>query len=85
MQFDVPGWLASVMGWSRDELVFDGEHEQEGALTVTYSRAGKPAATVNLVALPLPGANSASWQLAAQLNGHREKVQVPAKTRFVWR
>ena len=85
MQFDVPGWLSSVMGWERDALIFESEREEDDYLIVTYSRGGNPAATVNLVALPLVGARGGTWQLSAQIGDRLEQVQVPAKTRFVWR
>lgn len=85
MQFDVPGWLASVVGCSREELAFDHEREIEGVLTVTYTRAGKAVATVNVAALPLSDARRASWQLTAQIGDRLEQVQVPGNTRFLWR
>ena len=85
MQFDVPGWLASVVGCQRDDLVFHSEREVDGSLVVTYSRGGEPFATVSLAAMPLSDARRASWQVAARIGERLEQVQVPAKTRFVWR
>jgi hypothetical protein len=85
MQFDVPGWLASVVGCAREEIVFDKEHEAAGVMTIYYARAGKPLATVDLAAVPMHDARRGSWQLFAQLGERVERVQVPAQTRFVWR
>jgi hypothetical protein len=85
VHFDVPGWLASVVGCTREELEFDREREVQDFLVVTYTRAGKPLATVNVTAVPLSGARRASWQLAAEIGDRLEQVQLPSNTRFVWR
>jgi hypothetical protein len=85
MQFDVPGWLASVVGCAREEIAFDSEREVGGVLTLHYTRDGQPLATVDLAALPLSDARRGAWQLFAQLGERVERVQVPAKTRFIWR
>ncbi len=85
MHFDVPGWLASVVGCAREELVFDSESEIEGQLTVAYLRGGRPLATVNVIALPLSDPRRASWRLAARIGDRTEQVQVPSNTRFAWR
>lgn len=85
MRFDVPGWLASVVGCAREELTFETEHEVEGVLTVNYSRRGTHMASVDVAAVPMSDARRGSWQLLAQLGDRIERVQVPANTRFAWR
>lgn len=85
MHFDVPGWLASVVGCARDELTFEAEQEVEGVLTVKYSRGGTHLASVDVAALPMNDARRGSWQLLAKLGDRIERVQLPANTRFAWR
>lgn len=85
MQFDVPGWLASVLGCAREELTFESEREVDGVLTVTYSREGSTLASVDLAAMPMGEARKGAWQLLAQVGDRIERVQVPARTRFAWR
>lgn len=85
MEFDVPGWIASVVGCAREELTFESEQETGGVLTINYTRAGTPLATVDLAAMPMSDARRGSWQLFAQVGDRVERVQVPATTRFVWR
>lgn len=85
MHFDVQGWLASVVGCTRDELMFEAEHEVDGVLTVDYARDGRHLASVNVAALPMSDPRRGSWQLLAQLGDRIERVQVPANTRFAWR
>jgi hypothetical protein len=85
MNFDVPGWIATIAGCDRAELTYVGETERAGYLSVTYARGKKPVATVDLVAAPLGDTGRATWQLLAQIDNRIERVQVPAKTRFLWR
>lgn len=86
MQFDVPGWLASVVGCAREELTYESEHKEEGVLSINYSRGGMRLATVDVEAIPMSGSRrAAAWQLLAQFRDRVERVQVPAMTRFVWR
>jgi hypothetical protein len=85
VEFDVPGWVATVLGADRDELAFESEQEVDGYMHITYTREGSPVATVTVIAMPMADARRASWQLAAQIGDRLEQVQVPARTRFVWR
>jgi hypothetical protein len=87
MNFDVPGWIATIAGWDRAELTYLSETERSGYLSVTYGRRGarRAVATVDLMAAPLGDTGRATWQLLAQIENRIERVQVPAKTRFVWR
>lgn len=85
MQFDVPGWLATLVGCARDEVVFVKEADKGAYLTVTYARSGSELGTVELVARPLGDPRRATWHLLAQIGERVETVQVPAQTRFVWR
>lgn len=85
MQFDVPGWLASVAGCAREELTVEAEHEVDGVLTIDYARKGIHLASVDVAAMPMSDPRRGSWQLLAQLGDRIEQVQVPANTRFAWR
>jgi len=85
MQFDIPGWLANVIGCAREELTYESEREVGGVLTISYSRGGMRLATVDLAALPLNDSQRAAWELLARFRDHVERVEVPATTRFVWR
>jgi hypothetical protein len=85
VEFDVPGWLATLTGVPRQEVVYSDETESDGLMTVTYSRGGERLAVVDLVAVPLSSSRRAAWQVLAQLKDRLERAQVPATTRFIWR
>lgn len=86
MEFDVPGWLATLTGVPRQEVVYSDETETDGMMSVTYSRAGQRLAIVDLVAVPMSSTPPrAAWQVLAQLKDRLERAQVPATTRFIWR
>ena len=85
MEFDVPGWVATLAGCERSEVEFQAETEADGYLSVSYARSGRPLATVDLIAVPMSDSRRASWQLFAQIDQRVERVQVPARTRFLWR
>lgn len=85
MEFDVPGWLATLTGVPRQEVVYSDETETDGMMSVTYSRGGERLAIVDLAAVPLSNTRRAAWQVLAQLKDRLERAQVPATTRFIWR
>lgn len=85
MTFDVPSWIATLVGCERNEVEFESETEADGYVSVVYTRAGRPVATIDLVAMPMSDARRASWQVFAQFDERIERVQVPANTRFTWR
>jgi hypothetical protein len=85
LQFDVPGWVATLIGCGREEVIFVREKDMAESLSVTYARNGSEIATVELMAMPLGDARRATWELLAQIGERAERVQVPAQTRFVWR
>lgn len=85
MNFDVPGWIATLAGRRREDIAYVSEAEQSGLLSVTYALDGGGLAKVDLVAMPMGDSGRATWQLFAQLGDRIERAQVPAKTRFVWR
>jgi hypothetical protein len=85
LQFDVPGWLATLVGCTRDELAFLRETDKGDYLSVSYTRDGSEIATVDLVARPLGDPRRATWHLLALIGERVETVQVPAQTRFIWR
>ena len=85
MDFDVPTWLASIVGCARGEVVYLDEASKHDSVSVQYERAGQLLAVVNLAALPLGIGGGATWQVVAQLDDRVERAEVPAKTRFIWR
>jgi hypothetical protein len=85
VQFDVPGWVATLAGCAREELVLFREKDTANSLSVTYARDGSEFAKVDLKAMPMSDARHATWQLFAKIGERVEQVQVPAQTRFVWR
>ena len=84
MQFDVPGWIATLGGCAREKVVYRGETEQSGLLSVSYECDLTPA-NVDLVAIPMGDSGRASWQVSARIGDRAERVQVPGNTRFLWR
>ncbi|HLB45275.1 MAG TPA: hypothetical protein VJK49_07770 [Candidatus Limnocylindrales bacterium] len=82
--FDVPAWVATLAECAREEIVFDGQSENDGYLTTRYLRAGRLLATVDLVGLPMAHGRRANWQLFAQVGKQVGRAQLPASTRFAW-
>jgi hypothetical protein len=85
MQFDVPGWVATLVGCAREELAFVREKDMSHSISVTYARNGSEFAEVDLMAMPMGDFRRATWQLFARIGERVERIQVPAQTRFVWR
>lgn len=69
----------------RDEVAYERQAEHRGHLITYYQRAGKPFATVDLVALPMAGRHGGQWQLVVHVGAQVSAAQLPTNTRFGWR
>jgi hypothetical protein len=83
--FDVPEWVATLAQCHRADVVFSGQSESGETLTTHYLCRGDIAATVELVAMPMPGGRRGNWQLLARVGHQVGGAQLPSSTRFSWR
>jgi hypothetical protein len=82
--FDVPEWVASLAACPRADVSFTDQNESGQTLTTHYRCGPGLTATVELVALPLPGGRRGNWQLIARVGNQTAGAQMPASTRFSW-
>jgi hypothetical protein len=82
--FDVPAWVASLADCPRHDVSLTDQSESGQTLTTRYKCGPDITATVELVALPLPGGRRGNWQLIARVGKHMAGAQLPARTRFSW-
>jgi hypothetical protein len=83
--FDVPAWVATLAECQRADVVFSGQSENAETLITRYLCRGDTPATVELVAMPVPGGRRGNWQLLARVGQQVGGAQLPSSTRFSWR
>ena len=81
----MPAWVATLAECQRADVTFSGQSESGETLTTHYLCRGATAATVELVAMPMPGGRRGNWQLLARVGEQMGGAQLPASTRFAWR
>lgn len=79
--FDVCEWLTGLTGVDGWEISHSGSRNGDEFVT-SYEGADNAIAEVTMRGLPI--AQSASWELVSDVNGRRERILIPGRTRIKW-